>query len=84
MCFLFDECGDMNLFLPVCECVSLCGIAVCCHGPINVCYTVTEVTNVFHQVDHLSSPTAPLVNEVREPQSTQSSPLPQTWTNRKV
>lgn len=36
----------------------------------NVCCIVSEVTNVSHQVAHLSSPAALLVNEVREPQST--------------
>lgn len=36
---------------------------------------VSGVTNVSQQVDRLSSPTALLVNEVREPQSTQSAPL---------
>lgn len=49
-----------------------------------VCYTVSGVTNVSHQVDRLSSPTALQVNEVREPQSTQSAPLSPTWTNRKA
>lgn len=49
-----------------------------------VCYTVSGVTNVSHQVDHLSSLTALQVNEVREPQSTQSTPLSPTWTNREA
>lgn len=50
-------------------------LSMCVRDSVTACCLVSEVTNVSLQVDHLSRPVALLVNEVREPQSTPSSPL---------